>query len=229
MSIWTRRAVVGVTVQAASAGDPATRSTTPIMAAEQVEAVQPGGPGVKELARDQAYHSDDTLVALKGVRVRTYLSEPERGRHPWDGQREAQQALSANRRRIWGVPGASTATVPGGVGGTALRSSLRNRETATRVWVRGHPPMSARTARPRGRLQPRAAPAPPDRHQHAPEPAGAGFWGDPGADRVLDRPLGAADARLGVQTVTGGACRPRGPPSGRLNRRDLRGVFATGC
>ena len=71
-SIWTRRAVVGVTVQAASAGDPATRSTTLIMAAEQVEAVQPGGPSVKELARDQAYHSDDTLVALKGVRVRTY-------------------------------------------------------------------------------------------------------------------------------------------------------------
>ena len=55
--------------------------------------------------------------------------------------------------------------MPGGVGGTALRSSLRNRETATRVWVRGHLPMSARTA-----------PAPPDRHQHAPEPAGAGFW-----------------------------------------------------
>ena len=69
------------------------------MAAEQVEAVQ---PGVKELARDQVYHSDDTLVALKGVSVRTYLSEPERGRHPWDGKREAQQALSANRRRIWG-------------------------------------------------------------------------------------------------------------------------------
>ena len=75
------------------------------MAAEQVEAVQPGGPSVKELARDQAYYSDDTLVALKGVRVRTYLSEPERGRHPWDRKREAQQALSANRRRICGVRG----------------------------------------------------------------------------------------------------------------------------
>ena len=45
-------------------------------------------------------------------------------------------------------------------------------------------------ADPGGRLQHRAAPAPPDRHRYGPEPAGASFVGDLPPDRPSARPLG---------------------------------------
>ena len=53
------------------------------MAAEQVELVQPDGPGVEEVVADKGYHSDETLVALGAVGVRSHVSEPERGRRCW--------------------------------------------------------------------------------------------------------------------------------------------------
>ena len=56
-------------------------------------------------------------------------------------------------------------------------------------------------------LQHRAAPASPDRRRHAPEPAGAGSFGDLRTDRASDRPLGASDERLGVEMETGGVRR----------------------
>ena len=56
-------AIVSVTVQDASDGDTATLPETLIMAAEQVELVQPDGPGVEEVVADKGYHSDETLVA----------------------------------------------------------------------------------------------------------------------------------------------------------------------
>ena len=73
-------AIVSATVQEAAAGDPATLPETLIMAAEQVEAVRPDGPGIEEVTGDKRYHSDETLVALEAVGVRSYLSEPDRGR-----------------------------------------------------------------------------------------------------------------------------------------------------
>ena len=62
-------------------------------------------------------------------------------------------------------------------------------------------------ADPGGRLQHRTAPAPPDRRRYAPEPAGAGCFGDLPLDRASDRPLGASEARLGVQMDPDGARR----------------------
>ena len=76
-------AIVSVTVQDASDGDTATLPETLIMAAEQVEAVQPEGAGVEEVVADKGYHSDETLVALGEVGVRSHVSEPERGRRCW--------------------------------------------------------------------------------------------------------------------------------------------------
>ena len=73
-------AIVAVTVQDASDGDTATLPETLIMAAEQVEAVQPNGVGVEEVVADKGYHSDATLVALDTIGVRSHVSEPERGR-----------------------------------------------------------------------------------------------------------------------------------------------------
>ena len=99
-------AILSVTVQEASEGDSATLPETLTMAAEQVEAVQPDGAEVEEVVADKGYHSDATLVALDEIGVRSYVSEPERGRRCWQdkktgetpvGKRAAQKALYGNR------------------------------------------------------------------------------------------------------------------------------------
>ena len=99
-------AVVGVTVQDADAGDTKTMGETLIAAAEQVEAVLPAGAGVAEVVGDKGYHSNATLVAhwLRSG-VRSYVSEPARGRRCWRGNPAARAAVHANRRRIRGARG----------------------------------------------------------------------------------------------------------------------------
>ena len=73
-------AVVSVTVQGADTGDTTSMVETLIATAEQVEAVQPDGPGIKEVVGDKGYHSNETLTDLKALGLRSYLSEPDRGR-----------------------------------------------------------------------------------------------------------------------------------------------------
>ena len=98
-------AVVGVTVQDADAGDTKTMSETLIAAAEQVEAVLPASAGVAEVVGDKGYHSNATLVALAELGIRSYVSEPARGRRCWRGNPAARAAVHANRRRIRGARG----------------------------------------------------------------------------------------------------------------------------
>ena len=83
-------AIVSVTVQDASDGDTATLPETLIMAAEQVELVQPDGAGVEEVVADKGYHSDETLVGLREVGVRSQVSEPERGRRRWQDKKTGE-------------------------------------------------------------------------------------------------------------------------------------------
>ena len=103
-------AILSVMVQDASEGDSATLPETLTMVAEQVEAVQPAGAEVEEVVADKGYHSDATLVALDEIGVRSYVSEPERGRRCWQdkktgetpvGKRAAQKALV--RQANWGI------------------------------------------------------------------------------------------------------------------------------
>ena len=139
-------AIVSVTVQDASDGDTATLPETLLMAAEQVELVQPDGPGVEEVVADKGYHSDETLVALGEVGVRSHVSEPERGRRCWQDKktgetppekRAAQKALYANRRRVRGRRGRRLQRCRGEV---VERTFAHLYETGgmRRVWVRGH-------------------------------------------------------------------------------------------
>ena len=93
-------AVVGVTVQGANAGDTTTMVETLITAAEQLEAVLPAGGGVAEVVADKGYHSNKTLVTLADLGLRSYVSEPDRGRRRWRGKLAARTAVYANRRRI---------------------------------------------------------------------------------------------------------------------------------
>ena len=98
-------AVVSVTVQGAETGDTASMVETLIAAAEQVEALLPAGPGIEEVVGDKGYHSNETLADLKALGLRSYISEPNRGRRCWKGQPTARDAVHANRRRIRGVRG----------------------------------------------------------------------------------------------------------------------------
>ena len=83
-------AIVSMTVQDASDGDTATLPATLITAAEQVELLQPDGRGVEEMVADKGYHSDETLVALGEVGVRSHVSEPERGRRRWQDKKTGE-------------------------------------------------------------------------------------------------------------------------------------------
>jgi transposase len=98
-------AVVAVTIQGADEGDTATSVETLIEAAEQIENVVPVGGGIKEVMADKGYHSNQELVDLEAVGVRSYISEPDRGRRNWKDHPEARDAVYRNRRRIRGTRG----------------------------------------------------------------------------------------------------------------------------
>ena len=98
-------AIVGVTVQDADDGDTETSIETLIEAAEQIEAVRPVGDGLQEVVGDKGYHSNQSLVDLEAVGLRSYISEPDRGRRRWKRNPEARDAVYRNRRRIRGARG----------------------------------------------------------------------------------------------------------------------------
>ena len=54
---------------------------------------------------DKGYHSNETLVALAEVGIRSDVSEPDRGRRDWRGKPAARAAVYANRRCIRGARG----------------------------------------------------------------------------------------------------------------------------
>jgi transposase len=98
-------AIVAVTVQGADEGDTATIENTLEEAEEQLDAVMEKTDrvhpdGLSEVLADKGYHSDRTLVELEDQGLRSYVSEPDRGRRKWKDDVIAQQAVYANRRRI---------------------------------------------------------------------------------------------------------------------------------
>jgi transposase len=98
-------AVVAVTVQDADEGDTTTSIETLIEAAEQIETVVPDSDGPDEVVADKGYHSNQVMVDLEAVGVRSYISEPDRGRRNWEDNPEARDAVYRNRRRIRGARG----------------------------------------------------------------------------------------------------------------------------
>ena len=130
--------MVGVTVQDADAGDTTTMVETLITAAEQVEAVLPAAAGITEVVGDKGYHSNDTMVAFADLGVRSYVSEPDRGRRNWKGKAAAREAVYANRRRIRGTRGQRLLRQRGE---RLERPNAHLYETGRmrRVHLRGHP------------------------------------------------------------------------------------------
>ncbi len=80
--------------------DPKTLGETLQMAQEEVEAVGSGAQ-VREVVADKGYDSNETVLELKELGLRGYLSETDRGRRNWKGKNRKYQApVYANRRRI---------------------------------------------------------------------------------------------------------------------------------
>jgi len=59
----------------------------------------------REAVADKGYHSNATMKGLKERGLRSYVSEPNRGRRNWKRDRAAQQPTYANRRRVRGERG----------------------------------------------------------------------------------------------------------------------------
>ena len=101
-------AMVAVTLQGADVGDTTSLIETAIAAAEQVEAAH-AEPSVSaaltELIADRGYHSNQTMIDLHAVGVRSYIAEPDRGRRHWTKAPAAQRAVYGNRRRVRGARG----------------------------------------------------------------------------------------------------------------------------
>src|SRR2546430_5898323 len=101
-------ALVAVTLHGADVGDTTSLIETAIAAAEQVEAAHATSPTSAELTAivaDKGYHSNQTLVDLTAVAVRSYIAESDRGRRDSATMPEAQSPVYRNRRRVRGVRG----------------------------------------------------------------------------------------------------------------------------
>lgn len=102
-------AIVGVTVQGTDQGDTTTVADTVTAAAEALEAVAAVTDGetavIDEVVADKGYHSNQVLVDLAALDLRTYIAEPDRGRRKWKKKADARDAVYANRRRICGARG----------------------------------------------------------------------------------------------------------------------------
>jgi transposase len=102
-------AIVSVTVQGADQGDTTTIAETVTAAAEELEAVAVATGGqtvvIDEVVADKGYHSNQVLVDLAALDLRTYIAEPDRGRRRWKKNAAARDAVYANRRRIRGARG----------------------------------------------------------------------------------------------------------------------------
>jgi transposase len=108
-------AILAVNVCDAAAGDTATLTDTIVQATANLRAVADdervadriSDDLVAEGVLDKGYHSKQTLLDLAEMRVRSYASEPDRGRQSWDGAfgPDARDAVYANRRRIRGERG----------------------------------------------------------------------------------------------------------------------------
>jgi len=116
-------AVVAVTLQPADRGDTTSIETTIDQADKNLVAVmkddracqQLSEQVLREVVADKGYHSNAVLTDHGQREIRTYISEPDRGRRNWKGTTDeevaeksaARDAVYGNRRRIRGARGQS--------------------------------------------------------------------------------------------------------------------------
>jgi transposase len=103
-------AILAVTLQPADRGDTSSISETLEQAGENVVSVVAAGgelheQALSEIVADKGYHSNSVLKEHDHPGIRTYISEPDRGRRDWENKSAERDAVCANRRRIRGRRG----------------------------------------------------------------------------------------------------------------------------
>jgi transposase len=104
-------ALIAVTIQGADEGDTATMAETLAEAEAQLDALLERAPddvdldAPAEVVADKGYHSDAALLEIESGGLRSYISEPDRGRRKWKDDIGAQHAVYSNRRRTRGNRG----------------------------------------------------------------------------------------------------------------------------
>ena len=108
-------AIIAVTIQPGDLGDTTTVDATLDATCENLQSLCDDPATVDlihpdpllDVATDKGYHSNATLTKLQSRGIRTYISEPDRGRRNWKGagKKSARDAVYANRRRIAGARG----------------------------------------------------------------------------------------------------------------------------
>ena len=106
-------AIVAVTLHGADEGDTATIPETVAEAGERITTVvvdtsddevakQISAEGPREVVIDKGYHSRQVVSDLTEWGVRTYRSEPNRGRQRWPEQKREQHSVSPRAARLDG-------------------------------------------------------------------------------------------------------------------------------
>ena len=139
-------AVLAVTLQGAILGDTTSVTETFGVALENLATISEEAQAGEhlhprwgdELVADKGYHSNDVVSDFGEMNVRTYISEPNRGRRRWESKAEAREAVYANRRRIKGARGRRLMRRRGEL---IERSFAHCYETGAmrRTHLRGHP------------------------------------------------------------------------------------------
>jgi transposase len=106
----TTGAIVAVTIQGADQGDTSTLGKTLAQSEAQIERVhrKTGGchpGGLQEVVADKGYHSTQVPQELEAAGLRSYISEPDRGRRKWRDDIISREAVYASRRRNRGKRG----------------------------------------------------------------------------------------------------------------------------
>ena len=108
--------ILAVHVCDAAVGDTRTICQTINQASENLRAIDDdervsgkiSDAWASEVVADKGYHSNDSMRDLGEMQLRSYISEPDRGRRNWMDKEEgldARDATYANRRRIKGKRG----------------------------------------------------------------------------------------------------------------------------
>jgi transposase len=106
-------AVVAVTLQPADRSDAESLEATLEEAMGEMSDVSEDDEADKalsdevlaEIVADKGYHSNAVLVPRQDLGIRTYISEPKRGRRNWQSKAAEKKAVYANRRRVRGDRG----------------------------------------------------------------------------------------------------------------------------
>lgn len=140
------QAIVAVTLQPADRGDTTSLDDTIDATVANLLDVQTDAAtqdcvhdvAMEELVADKGYHSNDVMTDLSAMEIRSYVSEPDRGKRNWEGKSAAQDAVYGNRRRIRGTRGKALMRKRGEV---VERTFAHCYETGgmRRTHLRGHP------------------------------------------------------------------------------------------